>query len=270
MKTADEIFETMLADFEAQAGYGINKSCDMAVRMYAAAKEMENICAYAEHIKNQCFPQTAEGEFLDNHAQMRGIKRIPAAKAQGRIRFDIPAVLQTELKVAAGTVCMTSSGLGFITTEDAAVPAGQLFCYAPAECLTAGSVGNVAAGVIAYMTAAPVGVAACVNTEAFTGGCDAESDGELRVRVVNSFRKLPNGANAAYYEQQALSVDGVSAVTVLPKKRGTGTVDIVVSGTGGIPEQALLTAVEEKLNESREICVDIDVSAPVAVPGPPR
>ena len=45
----------------------------------------------------------------------------------------------------------------------------------------------------------PIGVVQCTNPAAFSGGCDAESDEALRGRVLASYQRLPNGANAAYY-----------------------------------------------------------------------
>ena len=55
------------------------------------------------------------------------------------------------------------------------------------------------------MAVAPVGVSQVTNPEAFTGGADVEDDEALRARVLETFRRMPNGANAAFYEQEALS-----------------------------------------------------------------
>ena len=43
-------------------------------------------------------------------------------------------------------------------------------------------------------------VTACTNPAAFTGGSDEEDDETLRARVLESYQRLPNGANTAWYE----------------------------------------------------------------------
>ena len=80
-----------------------------------------------------------------------------------------------------------------------------------------------------------------------------------------TYRQLPNGTNAAAYAQQTLAVEGVCAVNVLPKKRGLGTVDVVITSAGGVPGTALVEQVQGVLEERREIAVDVNVTAPETV-----
>ena len=96
----------------------------------------------------------------------------------------------------------------------------------------------------------------------FTGGGAEEDDESLRARVLDTFRVMPNGANAAYYAQVALAVDGVAAVRVLPKNRGLGTVDVVVASPSGVPAQSLLDQVSQALQSRREIAVSARAIAP--------
>ena len=264
-KTAEEIYEEMKARFEKDSGCALTEGGDMQVRLYAAAAQLQSLYIYNDWVRAQCFPQTARGEYLDYHAQMRGLSRNQAEKATGSLRFSIDEELVYDVPIPAGTVCRTVTGLGFVTNEDGSIPAGELSCDVACEAEEAGAAGNVPEGTIVYMVNAPVGVSACENRAAFSGGADEESDEELRARVLASFKTLPNGANAAYYEKEALSVNGVAAVTVLPKNRGLGTVDIVISAEDGLPSQALLTAVRDRLEDTREICCDIRVSAPETV-----
>jgi len=265
MKSADEIYAEMVGVFREKTGRTPADGGDMAVRLLAAAAQIESLYVYADWVKGQCFPQTAAGEYLDRHAEMRGLSRNAAAAASGTIRFSIAEAAPAAVAVPAGTVCMTARGTEFATTEDAVIPAGSLTCEAAAAASAAGASGNAEAGTIAYMTSPPVGVAGCTNPAAFSGGADAEDDGALRARVLASFNKLPNGANAAYYEKTALAVPGVAAAAVTPKKRGLGTVDVAISAESGMPAAGLVAAVQAKLAAAREICVDVAVSAPAAV-----
>ena len=112
------------------------------------------------------------------------------------------------------------------------------------------------------LTAMPVGVVQCTNPAAFSGGCDAESDEALRGRVLASYQRLPNGANAAYYEQEAMRYPGVAAAKAVGRARGIGTVNVVIATHAGVPDAALLAAVEMDLQKKREIAVDVKVLAP--------
>ena len=262
MKTAEEIFDEMLETFQGFAGYGLNAGGDMALRMRAAAEEIADAYAAAEDVRAQSFPQTAGGEYLDRHALMRGLVRAAARKATGSLTFAAPETVSAAITVPAGTVCMTSAGLRFETTEEGVIPAGARTCTVAAECQEAGAAGNIGAGLVTFLTRAPVGVDSCRNDAAFSGGADEESDEKLRSRVLSSFRRLPNGANAAYYEQEAMAVEGVEAAVVTPRAFGIGTVKVTVASASGAPTSALLAAVRERLEAAREICVDVTVAAP--------
>ena len=112
---------------------------------------------------------------------------------------------------------MTPGLIRFETAQAAVLEAGASWVDVPARALTPGSAGNVPAGAVTAMAAAPVGIAACTNPAPFAGGGDEEGDEGLRQRVLSTFRRLPNGANAAFYEQGALSFDQVAAASVLPR-----------------------------------------------------
>ena len=105
--------------------------------------------------------------------------------------------------------------------------AGALSVDAPIRALVPGAAGNVSAGTIVSMAVAPMGISACSNPLPCAGGADGEGDAALRERVLESFKRLPNGANAAFYQQGALSFDQVAAAAVVPRPRGVGSVDVV-------------------------------------------
>ncbi|MEG1633341.1 MAG: baseplate J/gp47 family protein [Oscillospiraceae bacterium] len=265
MKTSDEIYSEMKAAYERETGLGLAAGGDMELRLRASAAQLEALWAQADFTERQSFPQTAVGLYLDRHAEVRGLKRRGAVKATGTIRFYIPSQRSAALVIPAGVVCVTAAETAFVTTAAAVVAIGSLFADAPAEASLPGSSGNAPADGVCYMQQAPTGVSRCGNPAAFFGGADAESDDSLRKRVLQSYRSLPNGANAAYYEARARDTDGVAAVSVLPKRRGVGTVDVVIASPTGQPSAALVSAVKAKLDAEREICVDIAVSAPRAV-----
>lgn len=264
MKTTETIYEEMKALYGTMAGVTPADGGDLELRLYAAAAQLYALWQQAEFVLRQSFPQTAVEDALDRHGEIRGITRRPAGHAVGTLRFSLSQAASRDTAVPAGTTCTDASGRAFETTGAGTIPAGALSCDVPARAVAAGREGNVPADTVTYMVLAPAGVFACTNPAAFTDGSDRESDEALRGRVLKSYRRLPNGANIAYYESQALSVEGVTAVSVLPKHRGVGTVDVVIASETGVPSQTLIQTVQNLLEGQREICVDLQVLAPKA------
>ena len=262
MKEWTEIYEQMRGTFAQRAGFVPSEGCDSAVRLYALAAELQSLLMQADWVLDQSFPQTAQGMYLDYHAETRGITRAAAEKAAGVIRFAAADKVTAACPIEKGTVCMTAEGVRFETTEDAAIAVGSQWVDVPAQAVEAGAGGNVIAGTVTLLSAMPIGVVQCTNPAAFSGGCDAESDEALRGRVLASYQRLPNGANAAYYEQEAMRYPGVAAAKAVGRARGIGTVNVVIATHAGVPDAALLAAVETDLQKKREIAVDVKVLAP--------
>ena len=240
MKTTEEIYQTLLAAFAQRAGFTPEADCDLAVRLYAAAAELQALGIQSEWVLDQSFPQTARGVYLDYHAQMRGIARTAATKAVGTLRFSVERAPSTALSIAAGTACMTEGETRFQTTAEAVLAAGELSVDAPAEALEPGRSGNAAAGTIVILTACPVGITGCTNP-------------------------APSWPMAAWYEQTAMGHEGVAAARAVGRARGIGTVDVYIATAAGLPNGTLLAAVQADLQERREIAVDVQVKAPAAV-----
>ena len=265
MKTIDEIYREMLACFGEETGLEPREGTDLSARMYALAAQVYALYVQADWVARQAFPQTAEGEYLDYHAQLRSLERKPALPAQGTVRFTAGEAAQSDRSIPQGTVCMTAGLVRFATTQAAVLPAGELTVDVPVQALEPGTAGNVSAQTVVSMAVAPMGIASCTNPQAFAGGADGEGDEELRARILDTFRRLPNGANAAFYEQGALSFDQVAAAAVIPKPRGLGSVDVIVSTLAGTPGEELLEQLQDYFEQRREIAVDVQVKAPTPV-----
>lgn len=262
MKTVEEIYQELLSDFEGRIGMDVAGSCDLAVRLYAVAAQVQALYAQTEWVKRQSFPQTAEGLYLDYHAQMRGLVRSAAVKATGTLRFSVRAAEEEDLPVPEGTVCINTLGVHYETIRTATLIAGEAYVDVPARAVEAGAAGNTGVDTVLSMSVPPTGIVKCTNPEAFTGGEDEETDESLRTRILDSYQRLPNGANAAFYESQAMLYPGVAAAKAVGRARGIGTVDVYVAVTAGVPETNLLEAIQADLESKREIAVDVQVKAP--------
>ena len=241
--TVEELYGQMVDTFQRETGMALAGDGDMAVRLYAVAAQLYALYVQADWVGRQCFPQTAQGDYLDKHAQLRGLERRAATAAVGVLSFETDHPPEADLSIPEGTVCMTSAQVR-------------------ARAVEPGAGGNAAVGTVRAMAVAPVGVSRCTNPEAFSGGLDAEGDESLRERVLETFRRMPNGANAAFYQQEALSFPEVAAATVVARPRGVGTVDVFLATAAGLPDSGLLEQVAAHLEERREIAVDVQVKAP--------
>lgn len=120
----------------------------------------------------------------------------------------------------------------FVTTAEGRIAAGETEALVPAQAEQPGSTGNAAAGSVTVLVTAVGSVDGVENPEGFSGGQDAETDDELRSRLLESYHAVSNGSNAAYYRRLALAQDGVASVQVIQRPRGSGSVDLVIAGGG--------------------------------------
>ena len=71
MKTVESIYEEMLEQFGTCTGLEPVEGCDLSARLYAVAAQVYALYVQADWVARQAFPQTAQGEYLDRHAQLR-------------------------------------------------------------------------------------------------------------------------------------------------------------------------------------------------------
>ncbi|MDF5830372.1 baseplate J/gp47 family protein [Pseudomonas aeruginosa] len=72
----------------------------------------------------------------------------------------------------------------------------------------------------------------------------------------------PAGGTVHDYRRWALAVPGVTLVIVLPRRRGVGTVDLVITSADGLPSEDTLDAVRNHLDNVGPVGADWQVHAP--------
>lgn len=263
MKSYDEILKSMMDKYTEKTGTNADDASDIGIRMRVLAGEVYNSFVQLEWLKTQMFPQTATGEYLDMHAAQRGITRKSGTKAVGEVCFYIEKLLDYDVDIPEGIICSTSGDdpVRFVTTEAVTIMSGRLATIAPVEAVRIGADGNVDAQEICLMVTPVAGVKMVMNDYRIENGSDDETDEQLRQRIVDSFINIPNGTNKAFYEKSTLEVDGVTAVGIVPRGRGIGTLDVYIMSADGEPSDELINAVQEHLDEVREVNVDILVQS---------
>lgn len=220
---------------------------DYFIRATSVASAVEGLYQHQSWIVRQIFPDTADREYLELHARVRGLSRKPAVAAQG--------VLQVTGTPGAALPAGLTARLGeqsYVTTRAAAIDAAGKASVAIAAA-SAGTVGNVGIDTTVELTAAPSGISTQAVLHDMTGGVDEESDSELLARLLELIRRPPAGGNKYDYRRWAMEVAGVSAAYVYPLRRGLGTVDVVITAGGALPSDATLAAVQAHIDDLRPV-----------------
>jgi uncharacterized phage protein gp47/JayE len=215
----------------------------------------------------QGFASDATGQWLDAKCAEVGIARKPATKTEGLVVFG-RAAAGSSVVVPAGAIGQTASGLDpelrFVVTEETVIPAAELEYPVPVRAEFAGADYNVGAGLIATLVTYIYGVDYVRNDADWitTEGADEETDDSLRARYFLRWLEIAQPGNKDSYVFWAMSVAGVTSVTVDDAQpRGQGTVDVIIYGSGA-PSQALIDAVTEYIEDRRPLCANVLVKAP--------
>lgn len=183
------------------------------------------------------FPQFSYDEFLDYHANGRGISRNEATKASGYI--IVAGVAGTFIE--EGSIFSTAAIDGepskdYETTVDATIPeSGSV--KIPIQCTEAGITGNTSAQTIIFVSSKITGIESVINEESITGGTERETDLHLQERISEYDQAQGESyvGNDADYKRWAKSVDGVGEAVVIPAQDDSGTVTIIITDASGNP-----------------------------------
>ena len=237
----------------------IDGDSDHFVRGSAVASAAEGLYDHQDWIARQLLPDTADPEYLEKHAALRGITLKSATPSNGTaLLAGTPGAtalpgLQIKLRDSEDLFITTNGGR---LAEDGAL---TVTCRAVA----AGAYPDLAAAP-ALLQSPPPGVEGeCLIT--ISGGTDATTHAELLAELLYYLRNPPGGGNKYDYVRWALQVPGVTAAWCYPHRRKTGAVDVVIVSADGMPSPELIAAVQAHIDALRPVaCPDLLVLGPVA------
>lgn len=267
LPTAQEYYDRMRLRYRELTGFEAADASDIGIRLRVLAQELHTLGEQMTQAYGDAFPQTAQGAALELHAQAAGLTRRPAHCAAGILRFS-RTVPGPAVPLPAGTLCLNREGtLRFRTKAEGKIPDDKAYADVPAEALTAGPEGNVAAQTVTVLISALPGISAVSNPAPFTGGNPSESDEALRTRLLETLATPPDCANGAYYRAVSTRHPGVSSATLLPRHRGVGTLDVVVACSPGFEAPQVVAELQEEYQAAREIGTQVLVrqAEPLAV-----
>lgn len=258
--TFEEIRDAVLRDtLSLDPTADISADSDHYVHASRLASVAVGQYAHQSWIVRQIFPDTADSEYLERHANLRGIRRRNPTAAAGTISGSgatAGSVISDGLQIKQGD-------LMFVTTEAVTVGSAGEYSVSVAA-VTAGSASNIKSAAAQWM-AAPAGVPSECTVQA-EGGTDAETDAELLARLLERIRRPAAGGNRYDFKNWALDVDGVTSAYVYPLRRGLGTVDIVITSSNGMPTEDTIKNCQEYIDDVRPVTAkDVLVMAPDAL-----
>lgn len=222
---------------------------DYRARANAIASASWGLYQYAAWALRQAFPDTADTDYLEMHARLRGLTRKQATAAGGSVTLTGKAATT----VASGLQFRVKGNSTLYQTTEAGKTSDDGTVTVTAKATTPGTAGNLTAGATGTLVSAPSGIDSAVTVVTMTGATDTETDDELLARLLDVMRQPPAGGNAHDYKVWAESVDGVSGAYVFPLRRGLGTVDVVITATGGLPSAETLKAVQDYIDSVRPV-----------------
>ena len=178
--------------------------------MYAAAALFYQLAEAINSKAKQNLLKYSSGTYLDNIGISRGgLTRKQAESAVVMIRFTASAVRQNVIGIPEGTrVTGGSSRIYFATTEYAEIAPGEEYVDVPCMATAGGAAANDFEIGELNMLVDPIAYIGSVsNTDAPTGGTDAESDDAFAERIYDSrYTYSTAGAEQAYiYYTKAFS-----------------------------------------------------------------
>lgn len=238
----------------------ITSDSDNYVRASSVSAVAEGIHQQGAWTARQIFPDSADFDELKKHAATRDVYPKSATVAGSTIGLtgtagaSLPIASQAR-HVASGTVLMTTAAVTFGADGTAIAP------------VTTSDTGSSLNGLdgTATLTSPPLGINSVCTLSPLKGGTDDEKQESLLARYLDVLRNPPSGGNLADYRRWALSVDGVSTVLVIPKRRGGNAIDVVITSAGGPSSAFIIAACQAYIESVAPAGADIWVFTPAVL-----
>ncbi|TWC21116.1 MULTISPECIES: baseplate J/gp47 family protein [unclassified Pseudomonas] len=257
--TYDAILSNILRDIRNQnAEADIGTDSDNYVRSASFAAALEGYYQKLTWLYRQIFPDEADDDEVIHEAGLRGLYLKGAVSSAGPVSLTgTPGVTL----FASSRLTHIATGAVFLAIEDVTLSsAGVVSALVRAE--TPGSQLNSLTGALT-LTSPPLGMNASTSfSAATTGGEDQESVESLRARLLDVMQKPAVGGADYDYERWAKEVDGVAYALVLPRRRGGGTVDIVITASNGLPSADVVAGCQAHVESLCSVYADVLVFVP--------
>lgn len=256
----EQILANILRDIRnLQSEADIEIDSDHYVRSAAVAAAIEGLYQKLAWLYRQIFPDTADEEELLHAAAIRGLRLKEPVAASGTAA--VKGIEGVELLQGA-TLKHVVTGEVFSATSNATIGADSKGVVT----ITAQTLGRSLNGLDGNLiiTSPPLGMdASAVFVGKTSGGEDREKPESLLARLLELIQRPPAGGADYDYKRWAKEVDGIADAWVLPRRRGAGTVDVVVIGSEGAPSSQAIEQCQAHIEQECSVIADVWVFAPL-------
>ena len=141
--TLDDVQRQMVSDYQERyetltgTPTTLGRADPPALVLYACSIQIYQALLYVDRAGKQDLLKYSYGEFLDNLAALKGIKREPAKAAVVKVKFTLSGLRPHPVAIPAGTR-VTNGELYFETNEYAEIATGEESIELICTCQTAG------------------------------------------------------------------------------------------------------------------------------------
>jgi uncharacterized phage protein gp47/JayE len=254
-----ETIDELVRDFQNRfPGATVAKKTENWIRLATVGVATTMLHRHIQQVDKDLWPDTATGEPLDRHAEVRGLQRREATISQKASALRVTGAAGTSY--AIGDELTNPAGLRFQVNENLTLGVSETADLDIAS-IDTGSATRLKAGEILTFSSAPAGSdpKAELVLDIDEGGADREDDGQLQTRILDRIAQPGMGGNSNDYRQWAKEVAGIFEAYVWPGRGGLGSVHLAAThnGTG---EQRLLSA-----GEISDLQDYLDTKRPVSV-----
>lgn len=198
---------------------------------------LESISADIFHIEynenlllRQAFLVTATGSYLDLYGEEYGIAREIAKQAQGTVTFSISEPVNYLITIPQYTrIVETSTGLYYETWTTCEIPIGETSVNCPVYSVVTGAGTNIPSDCDwLFFNENQLKEVTISNSDAFTGGCDAETDTDYRARLLEA--KTSDGFGSREYYTKLGRIRGVHDICLSETSMPDVTAKVIVNG----------------------------------------
>lgn len=211
----------------------------------------------------------AYGDYLDNLASFKNIKRQEAIPSTVNIEFNLSALRSEDIVIPAGTNVTTGNyDVYWETDKDTIIPAGELSAVVTMTCTEPGVLSNgYEVGTINELVNTIPYIDSVKNVTVSSGGQDIESDDRLRERIYLAPSAYSSaGSKEAYIYHIKTFSSAITDVVVRNSPTEPGVVDVVYMKGTEIPTDEENAILQKYLMncDARPLTDYVRVSAPIA------
>lgn len=260
-------YEQKYAELSERDSYSLPKASIYRIILNANAELIYQALQYIDRAGKQNMLKDTYGEFLDNLAALKGVKRNPAQSATVTMRFSLESARDSATGIPAGTRVSDGGDVYFSVPEYTEIPPGESFVDCKVKCLAAGKSGNgFAVGEINVLVDPVMYIDSVINIDESANGADVETDDDLRKRVFYAPSAYSCAGPIDAYVYWVKSFSNNIADIGVTTEESTATVEIrVLLEDGKLPDESFLNSLYEYISadDKKPLTDLIRVSAPV-------